>query len=142
MNNFRKFVYAAVLTVSALSLAPSTASAQEAVGKFTLVHDVRWQNATVPAGDYKFTIDTNGPSPLLTLAKISGVPKGFLILVTDTDAIVENRDPGRLLLVSRSGQTFVSAMQLNEIGVTLHFTVPQEPAQIASAATAATTASR
>ena len=55
MKSLRKFAFTAVLTLGALSLLPSSASAQSANGSFTLSHDVHWQNAVVPGGTYKFS---------------------------------------------------------------------------------------
>src|SRR5258706_10427552 len=52
MKTIRKFASAAVLTLGGLSLMPSLASAESANGKFTLTHEVHWQNAVVPAGTY------------------------------------------------------------------------------------------
>ena len=72
MKSIRRFAYAAVLVLSALNFAPSLASAQDAAGTFTLTHEVRWQNAVVPAGKYRFTIGANGPSEMLTLRKVDG----------------------------------------------------------------------
>jgi hypothetical protein len=65
------------LTLSALNFAPSLASAQDAAGTFTLTHEVHWQNAVVPAGNYRFTMGASGPSELLTLTKITGSGAGF-----------------------------------------------------------------
>ena len=48
MKSIRRFVYAAVLVLSVLNFAPSVASAQDAVGTFTLTHEVRWQNWRFP----------------------------------------------------------------------------------------------
>jgi hypothetical protein len=75
MKSLRRFVYAAVLTLSALNFAPSLASAQDAAGTFTLTHEVHWQNAVVPAGKYHFTMGASGQ--LLTLTKITGSGAGF-----------------------------------------------------------------
>ena len=61
MKSIRKFAYAAVLTLSALNFAPSLASAQDEGGKFTLPHEVLWQNAVVPAGEYRFSLQPMGP---------------------------------------------------------------------------------
>ena len=67
MTSIRKFAYAALLAFTALNFAPSLASAQEpARGKFTLTHDVHWGNASVPAGDYRFSFDPDGASRMLT----------------------------------------------------------------------------
>lgn len=65
MKNLRQFGIL-TLAILALVLAAQPASAQNAVaGKFTLPNEVRWGQATLPAGDYSFTIKTaNGPSML------------------------------------------------------------------------------
>jgi|HubBroStandDraft_1064217.scaffolds.fasta_scaffold03699_1 hypothetical protein len=130
MNSIRRFVYAAVLVLSALNFVPSLASAQDAAGTFTLTHEVRWQNAVVPAGKYRFTVGANGPSEMLTLRKVDGSGTGFMLLVTDA----ENSRPSdlnQLVVVSRPGGNFVSTMQLPEFGLTLHFAVPSETREVA-----------
>jgi hypothetical protein len=142
MKLIRRFAYAAVLTLSALNLAPSLASAQEASGTFTLTHEVHWQNATVPAGKYRFNVAVHGAAELLTLSKLTGSGAGFMLLVTDTEAS-QLSDLSQILVVSRPSGSFVSAMQLPEFGVTLHFAVPAEPGEIAqSVATTSASAGR
>src|SRR5882762_5254060 len=83
MKTFRKFASTAVLTLGALSLMPNLASAQSANGKFTLTHEVHWQNAVVPAGTYRFSLESRGPSGLLTLRNLGGAHEGFMILVNN-----------------------------------------------------------
>jgi len=139
MKSLRRFVYAAVLTVSALNFAPSLASAQDAAGTFTLTHEVRWQNAIVPAGKYRFTLGASGPGQLLTLNKLTGSGAGFIMLVTDTDES-KPTDVSQLVVVARPGGSFVSTMRLPEFGMTLHFAVPAATREVAQA-TATTTAS-
>jgi hypothetical protein len=136
MKSIRKYVYTAVLTVSALNFAPSVASAQEAAGSFTLDHEVHWQNAIVPAGKYHFTIGTQGPSELLMVCDVSGKGTGFMLLVTDTE-VSHPSDVSRLTVVTRPGGSFVSSLQLPEFGMTLHFAVPAETHEVAK--TVATT---
>jgi hypothetical protein len=139
MKSIRRFVYAGVLMLSALNFTPTLASAQDATGTFTLTHEVRWQNAIVPAGKYRFTLGPSGPSELLMLSKISGKGAGFMMMVTDTEESKPS-DLSRLVVVSRPSGSFVSTMQLPEFGVTLHFAVPAEPREIAqSAATSSAT---
>ena len=123
--SLRKAIYAGLLALSSLSFSPSLASAQEiAQGRFTLAHDVRWQNAMVPAGDYRFTVEADGPSSVLTLSKLDGRRAGFLLVAHDTDAT--SAGPSRLVLQSAPAGSYVSAMQLPEFGMTLHFTAPAE----------------
>jgi hypothetical protein len=142
MKSFRRFAYAAVLVLSAMNFAPSLASAQDAAGSFTLTHEVRWQNAIVPAGKYRFTLGARGPSELLTLGKIGGSGAGFMFLATGTEAS-QPSDLSRLVVVSRPSGSFVSTMQLPEFGVTLYFSVPAETREVAqSAATSAASAAR
>ena len=142
MNSIRKFAYATVLTLSALNLAPSLASAQDAAGTFTLSHEVHWQNAVVPAGEYRFTLEPSGPAAMLTLRKISGGGKGFIMMVTDTETSKPS-DLSRIVMVSRSSGSFVKEMQLPEFGVTLRFAVPAETREVAQAvSTSAASAAR
>ena len=142
MNSIRKFAYAAVLTLSALNFAPGLASAQDAAGTFTLSHEVHWQNTIVPAGKYRFKIESNGPADRLTLQRLSGSGGGFVMLVAGTEDSKPS-DLSRLVVVSRSSESFVSAMQLPQFGMTLHFTVPAGPNVLAQAvATSAASATR
>jgi hypothetical protein len=136
MKSICKYVYAAVLTVSALNFAPSLASAQEAAGSFTLAHEVHWQNAIVPAGKHRFTMGTQGPSELLMVRDMSGHGTGFMLLVTDTE-VSQPSDVSRLTVVTRPSGSFVSSLQLPEFGMTLHFAVPAETHEVAK--TVATT---
>jgi hypothetical protein len=138
MTSIRKYMYAGLLAFTTLNLMPSMASAQAPVkGTFTLAHDVHWQNAVVPAGEYRFKYEWDGVATVLTLSKISGAPAGFLFLVRDTE---EARLLGanRLVLASTAEGSFVSAMKLPEFGVTLNFTVPAEGMEKVIAKAAAT----
>ncbi len=125
MKSLRKFASIAVLALVALSLAPSPASAQSAHGSFTLPHEVHWQNAVVPAGTYRFSLEPRGPSELLTLRNLSGNREGFIILVNHVGPSVPS-DLDRLVLVSRAGKSFVRTLELPKFETTLHFTVPSE----------------
>lgn len=132
MKSIRRFTYAVVLFLSALNFGPSLASAQEAGGTFTLAHEVHWQNVVVPAGKYRFTVEPDGPSEMLTLINVNG-RAAFIMLATE----VEDSQPSersRLEVVSRGENKFVSTMQLPEFGVTLHFTVPAEKRELAQSA--------
>ena len=140
MKSMQKLAYAAVLTLSALNFAPSLASAQDAVGTFTLPHEVHWQNAVVPAGKYRFTIASSGPAEMLTLRKLGGSGAGFMMLVVDT-ADSKPSDVSELVMVPRSTGSFVSRMQLPEFGVTLHFAVPAETREAAQTVATSTTSS-
>jgi hypothetical protein len=122
MTSIRKFAYAVLLAVTTLNLAPSLASAQEpARGKFTLTHEVHFGNAKLPAGDYQFSYDTEGVSPVMFLSKISGTPAGYMVLVHMTEEI-KSSTAGHIVLETSSDGSYVSSMQLPEFGMTLYFT--------------------
>ena len=123
MKSIRKFTYAAVLTLSALNFAPSLASAQDEGGTFTLPHEVHWQNVVVPAGEYRFTLQPMGPSEILTLVKMSGKPASFMLFANETEENTGS-ETGRLIIDSKFGTSYVSAMDLPQFEVTLHFAAP------------------
>jgi hypothetical protein len=138
MTSIRKFAYAALLAFTTLTLSPSLASAQEARGKFTLTHDVHFGSTKVSAGDYAFSFDLDAPTHMLRLSKLDGARAGYLLLVPATgDA--KSTDLSRLVLEVTADGSYVSAMQLPAVGMTLEFIVPPHAAgkQIAKAATTA-----
>ena len=136
VTSIRRFAYAAVLAATTLNYAPSLASAQEPVrGHFTLTHEVRWENARVPAGDYEFSCNVSGITPVLSLTRTSGTRTSIMLLVPVVDQS-KRGDTSRLVLESTPAGSYVSAMQLPEFGMSLRFVVPAPAAerQIARAA--------
>ena len=127
----RKFVFTVVLSLSALAATSGSAFAQTARGIFKLPHEVMWQGAYVPAGEYEFSLDSKGPSELMTVRQKDGHHATFMMLVNNTTAAAGNID--RLVLVSREGKKFVQSMDLPEYGLTMRFTVPAEGAELALA---------
>ena len=136
----RKYFYAALLALGTLNFLPARASAQQPVhGHFTLPHEVRWQSAIVPAGDYRFSIESDG-FDVLYLDKISGTPAGFMFLVHDKQ-VAKPPDLNRLLLQTTPTGSYVSALQLPEFGLTLSFRVPSAAEKQIAKATAMAPAS-
>ena len=139
MKSLRNFACASLLTLAALNFAPHSAAAQDATGKFTLTHAVRWQSATIPAGEYKFKAETRGASALLTLSKVDAPNAGYMLLVNDTESATTLAG-SRLLLVAREGKSFVREMELPELVMKLHFAVPSESTEVAKTEMAAASA--
>jgi len=137
MKSIRKFVYAALLMLSALNFTPSLASAQDAAGTFTLTHEVHWQSAIVRAGKYRFSTETRGPWEMLRLRNLSGSGASFMLLVRNTETS-QPSDLSQIVLITRSSGSYVSAMQLPESGLTLHFTVPTGTSEMAQSIAAST----
>lgn len=144
MTSIRKFVYAALLAATALTCAPTLASGQEAArGTFTLAHDVHFGNARLVAGTYAFSYDPTSVTPMLNLSKTTGARARYMVLVPSTGDSRPS-DVSRLLLEQTPEGSYVSALQLPQLGMTLFFTVPSHPAdkerQMAKAVTAASAA--
>jgi hypothetical protein len=127
MKSLRKFAYAAVLTLSAFAIQPTLAAAEDARGSFTLSHEVHWQKCVLAPGEYNFSIKTMGGSEFLTLRPLHGTGSPAMLLLTEVESPTREEE-NKLILVSRDGQSFVSAMSLPEFDMTLRFAVPPETA--------------
>ena len=139
MTSIRNLAYAALLAFTALNFSPKAASAQEPTrGKFTLTHEVRFGNAKLLAGDYEFSFDPNASSRTLSLSKLGANAIAYLVIVSSIED-TKPADMSRLILKTTRDASYVTAMQLPQLGMTLVFAVPSHTAerQIAKIATAA-----
>jgi hypothetical protein len=127
MRSIRTFAYAAVLALSSFTIQPTLAAAEDAHGSFTLSHEVHWQTTILRPGDYAFAVKTMGSSGLLTLRGLNGTGSDAMMLVSHVETPKPD-ETSKLVLVSRDGQSFVSAMSLPEFDMTLRFVVPPESA--------------
>jgi hypothetical protein len=124
MKMIRNYVYAAVLATSLFNFSPNLACAQDEGGSFTLSHEVRWQDAVLPAGSYKFTLESAGPSEMIMLRKISGTPASFMLFAKDVSEPKVAEKEG-LVIDSKAGIRYVSAMNLPQFEMTMHFAAPR-----------------
>ena len=71
--------------LSGCALVTSASAQSDITGRFTLSHEIRWQNATLPAGDYSFRAATrNGPMQVIG-------PNGS---VFELATVVDNKSQG------------------------------------------------
>lgn len=134
--SIRKYFYAVLLALSTLNFMPATASAQTSMrGKFTLPHEVHWENAIVPAGDYQFSLDSD-TIEVLRLDQLNGAHAGFTFVVHEEQA-EERKEVSRITLETTATGSYVTAMQLPAYGKQLNFNVPASISekQLAKAAT-------
>ena len=100
------------------------ASAQNKVeGSFTLSHEIRWQNANLPAGDYTFSLQsTERTKPMI----VTG-PNGSIFEFASV--ISESKANGRsvLILEPRGDTSFVRELDLGEAGLQIRYNVPKIP---------------
>jgi hypothetical protein len=123
-TNFTRIVAIATLGLIAICATASSASAQNAFqGKFTLPNDVRWANASLPAGDYTFSLSSATMSGHVFLQGPNG---GAFILTSVTDKRDEG-DSSKLTIERRGGISFVRSMYLADLGVELTYPAPKTP---------------
>jgi hypothetical protein len=125
MKTLRNFGYAALLAATIFNYAPHLASAEEpSRGRFKLAHDVHWENAVVPAGEYAFAYDPGSISPVLTITKLDGLRASFMLMVPAREED-SSKGSNALVLESTPVGSYVSTLKLAESGVTLHFWLPR-----------------
>jgi hypothetical protein len=123
MKSFRNRILA-IVSVGLFAICASAipAAAQNAcAGSFTLPQEVRWQGATLPAGDYTFSMKSVAtPSRII----LHG-PNGFAFvtaLVADSDDV---SDRSVMTIVHRGGISVVRELYLAPIGLRLKYSVPK-----------------
>jgi hypothetical protein len=119
-----------ILAIGALGASVSPAHAQSAAnGKFTLPHEARWGSLLLSPGDYSFSLQSPSlPAPIMVGKTGSSQIALVLPRLVSTEKLTGN---SRLVLShSESGESFVSALYLGDLGVSLHFAPPkaQRPA--------------
>jgi hypothetical protein len=119
---YRMLVIAA-FALAAIGLSAIPASAQPVCkGSFTLSHEVRWQNATLPAGDYTFVMQSLASPSRITLKG----PNGYQFIT----ALVESKtDSNRSMLIveNRGGRSTIAELRLSAIGRSFRYAVPKAP---------------
>ena len=117
-----------VLAIAALGIAticanasPATAQTMAFKGSFTLPNEVRWQGATLPAGDYTFSLKSaSGPD----LIQLQG-PKGGSFVISLTASKDDVSDRSVMTIEHRAGMSIVRELYLAQLGLRLHYYVPK-----------------
>jgi hypothetical protein len=121
-----------ILAIGALAASVSPAHAQSANGKFTLPHEARWGSLLLSAGDYSFSLQSPSlPAPIMVGKTGSSQIAIVLPRVVSTEKLTGN---SRLILSpNQNGESFVSALYLGDLGVSLHFAPPKAQASLETA---------
>jgi hypothetical protein len=120
MNNMKHFMFASlalVLLLSCITVGP--ANAQGVYGKFTLPCATHWGGATLPAGDYFFTVDGRRGSMLLGTGRKN---LGFVIAQSVT---AEASHASSLLVERTGGVASVTELRLAGSGLVLRYSPPK-----------------
>ena len=115
------FVKILSLGVMVAGLSATLATAQEVRGKFTMPFEAHWGGITLPPGEYTIALD---PAARATIQVAQGLRNlGFVLrrgVSQDT-----NSGPSSMLAVPTPGGYRITALHLEEQGVTLYFPVPK-----------------
>jgi hypothetical protein len=117
---------AVILTIGLIAACASAtpAAAQSTfAGSFTLPNEVRWANATLPAGDYTFKMDS---AALPARVFLSGPNGNVIVLTSNTDKRAAD-GPSSLTIERRGGARFVSDVYLADLGLHLRYAMPKAP---------------
>jgi hypothetical protein len=128
-NRSYTMVRSLVLALASAFIFAGLASAQTAAGKFTLPFEARWGLATLPAGDYSFTLDKPGPGSIVQRSRGT---KNVALVVSQSYSM-ESSGPSALTVVRDSTGNTVRDLRLPEIGVVLHY-APHKPGRASAAA--------
>jgi hypothetical protein len=121
VKTISSFLSVLALVVLAGVLAPRIAKAQEESGRFTLPTEVHWGGATLPAGDYTFSLNSLDSSSRLYVYKESSPASGYMFTPQDWDIIPVTPEKSRLILDQRDGEAYVKEMVFGSEGLVLHF---------------------
>jgi hypothetical protein len=123
-TKFTRIVAIVTFGFIAICASASSASAQNVFqGKFTLPNDVRWASASLPAGDYTFSLNSTTMSGRVYLQG----PNGGAFILTSATGKRNEGDSSKLTIEHRGGISFVRSMYLADLGVELTYSAPKTP---------------
>jgi hypothetical protein len=125
MKSIRRFPLfkVVVLAIAAMGASASPAHAQRTTGTFSLAHKVRWADAVLPAGNYEFSLDSQNWPVRVTVRQIGGSMVAMLMAQEISDEKLGGSST--LILREEGGQSVVSVLRLQSIGVALQFAPPK-----------------
>jgi hypothetical protein len=116
----------AVFALAAVCASAIPAAAQPVVhGSFTLTHEVRWQNATLPAGHYSFEMNSLATPSTIILKGPNG-SQFISALVADEKA----SEQSMLIVENRGASSVIRELCLASIGRSLRYAVPKAPKDV------------
>jgi hypothetical protein len=116
----------AISALAAVCANATPATAQNIVqGGFTLSHQVRWQNVTLPAGDYTFEMKSFNAQPMIIVNGPNG--RSFIPSLVANE---KNCDRSMLIVETRGSVSAVTELRLSAIGRTLRYAAPKAPKDV------------
>jgi len=119
MNTIRLSALLRLATVAllAICLNAGRANAQVVAGKFTLPFEAHWGRATLPPGDYSFTLNKATLDGTITLFRGANA----VALISCQGGEEKRFDRSELILVGNSASRSIRELHLAKIGVILSY---------------------
>jgi len=114
------------LALLAMVVSAGLLSAEDFAGKFTLPFEAKWGQATLPAGDYSFRLNTARSPYTVT---VRGQDKAAMIMSEGTSTKGAS-DRSELVVVRRGRTGTIRALHLNEVGLTFFYVTPKGERQL------------
>jgi hypothetical protein len=129
MKTYRNRILAvAAMGLVAIGISVSPAAAQFLsmsidTGTFTLPYEVRWQSVTLPAGDYKFSLNSASLPAAITLRG----PKGAATIFATSVDPKKNGEKSQLTIQHKLGNDYVQELYLANLGLHVNYSTPKMP---------------
>lgn len=118
----------ATVALAAFCATAIPAAAQPAFkGSFTLSREVRWQNVTLPAGEYTFRMKSASAPSLIVVKGPQGGATYVSALVADR---AEEGTQSVMTIEHRGSNAIVRELYLAPLGIRLRYHVPKAPKEV------------
>jgi hypothetical protein len=132
MTSVCKYSKIQVLLLSLISMValPSTAGAAPTIGgRFTLSSETKWGSIVLPAGEYTYAVEENSSLPMVLIYSSNGKGQGFVFPTSAAET--EYPEKGKIAVEIKDGETVVTAVYVEELGLVLHYNARTTRAEIA-----------
>ncbi len=112
-----------VLLVGLLVVFPSSIlQGEEIKGRFTLPFEAEWSGVTLPAGEYRFSVNSTGQAPIMLTT-----PDGETVyrLVAYTESLQTEAKSQLVVINSAVQKATVHILYLADVKAAFHFNIPQ-----------------
>jgi hypothetical protein len=115
--------------ISSLAFPLHAGATPVVAGKFTISSAVKWGSVNLPAGEYTFAVEDSVSPPTVTIFGADGTGKGMVLAAFVSD--IKGADSGTMTLEVRDGQTVVTALYVERLGIVLHYGTARSNAELA-----------
>jgi hypothetical protein len=119
----RTFALTVLGLIAACAIATPAAAQNAARGSFTLAEAVRWNAATLPAGNYTFSMKSAG---MPNIIRVAGPAGAVFIQVAGTSRL-HSEHSSELIIERRGRSRFVRELYLADLNLHLRYAAPSIP---------------